>query len=253
MALNVSNSKMAAGSNLSLVTWNVEWRPTHSRQAQVIRERIFAHDPDVICLTESQADFLGGYGHTIESHPDYGYPIKGNRRKALLWSKQPWREVDRLGHPDLPPGRFVGGRTETPIGSVRVLGVCIPWSDAHVTSGRRDQTRWEEHGKFISGLGKILEAMEEPAVLAGDFNQADPRTRAPKAMHEALLAALAPSFRIGTSGVLRPIDRQSIDHIAHTPDLEPSRVTSISEVGPDGQRLSDHFGVACFLSRSRPA
>lgn len=235
---------------VAAVTWNIEWRRAGSPHGQIVRERISQHDPEVICLTEAPADFLADAGHTITSHPDYGYPIEGNRRKVLLWSKSPWHDVDDLGHDELPSGRFVAGRTETPIGSLLVIGVCIPWDGAHVTSGRRDRTRWEDHGRYIQALGDVLTEAEGPALLMGDFNQTVPRTRAPRAMHEALVQALVPRFELATAGDFAPIQRRSIDHVAHTSDLSSSDIESISNVGPDGERLSDHFGVASRICRA---
>ena len=48
-------------------------------------------------------------GHAICSRADYGYGLQKNRRKVLLWSKEPWHRVDDLGIDTLPPGRFVSG------------------------------------------------------------------------------------------------------------------------------------------------
>lgn len=169
----------------------------------------------------------------------------------LLWSKRPWHDVDDLGHPDLPTGRFVADRTETSIGNLLVIGACIPWDGAHVSSGRRDRARWEDHGRYIQALGEVLSEIAGPALLLGDFNQTVPRTRAPSAMHDALLRALAPHFALVTAGLLQPIQRQSIDHVARTTGLSPSRVVSLSNIGPDGERLSDHFGVTCVFSMER--
>jgi endonuclease/exonuclease/phosphatase family metal-dependent hydrolase len=171
---------------LRVVTWNVQWRQTNSRAAKLIRERIWKLNPDVICLTEAAADFLNEPGHVIASDPDYGYPQKGTRRKVLLWSKLPWKDVDQRGHPDLPPGRFVAGTTDTPVGELLFMGVCIPWSQAHVAGGRRDRRPWEEHTRYLDALGELLQAQTEGVILTGDFNQAIPRRNAPKAVYAAL-------------------------------------------------------------------
>ena len=54
-----------------------------------------------------------------------------------------------------------------------MLGVCIPWQDAHVRSGRADRKRWAEHIDYCEVLGPaIIEAVNlEPTIVAGDFNE----------------------------------------------------------------------------------
>lgn len=233
---------------LSVITWNVEWRQRSSKAADIIRERIWAHDPDVICLTETPADFLASGGHIIEGRADWGYPMKGNRRKVLLWSKQPWTNVNQVGHPDLPPGRFVSGQTSTSIGEVAVVGVCIPWSGAHVTTGRRDRKRWDDHLTYLKYLSGVLEKVAQPAIVLGDFNQAIPRRTAPVDAFRALEAAVCGRFDVATSGCIEPIGGFAIDHVAHSRDLRSGGVVGLSATGPTGEKLSDHFGLAISLS-----
>lgn len=122
-----------------IVTWNVAWTSRRSKKAKVILERIFQYAPDIVCLTEAHTDFLPtDSGHVITSQADYGYQLKPKRRKVILWSKEPWTNVDEVGHMDMPSGRYVSAETTTPAGTIRVHGVCIPWFAAHVTTGRRD-------------------------------------------------------------------------------------------------------------------
>ena len=116
---------------MKLVNWNVEWTtPRSSRRAEILR-RIAAHEPEVVCLTETHIDLLPD-GYVIASNPDYGSPIKEGRRKVLLWSRTPWEQSDDVGKRSLPPGRFVSGVTDTSIGTVSVIGVCIPWPNAGI-------------------------------------------------------------------------------------------------------------------------
>lgn len=85
-------------------TWNVAWKKPMGPAGRTMRERLMAHEPEVLCLTEADGDFMQGEGHTISAEVDYGYPIKGNRRKVLLWSRNPWEQVDQIGEPNLPSG-----------------------------------------------------------------------------------------------------------------------------------------------------
>jgi hypothetical protein len=235
---------------VTLVCWNVEWRAAKSLDAALLRNRIFACEPDIICLTEAPADFLGGSGHIIEAEADYGYPITGNRRKVLLWSRQPWLTCDQFGHPSLPGGRFVSGSTLAPIGEMRVFGVCVPWSAAHVNTGRRDRKRWEDHQQYLSGLQALLPVENRMTVVIGDFNQAIPRRTAPIAAYGALEAAVLSRLSVPTAGLTDEGGANAIDHVAHSHDLSAVEIASLSRFGPTGEALSDHFGIAITL---RPA
>lgn len=70
--------------SLTVVTFNCEWRPSGSGDAGVIRARLLALAPDIICPTEAYRDFFGDLGHTIDAEADYGYPLVEGRRKVLL-------------------------------------------------------------------------------------------------------------------------------------------------------------------------
>ncbi len=166
-----------------VVNWNIAWRGVRSKPGNEIRDRIHAEAADVICLTETHEGFLGDPANTICSHANYGYPLRAGRRKALLWSRNPWTDIDEIGSPDLPGGRFIKGRTRTPIGAINSVGVCIPWAAAHVSSGRRDRRRWADHTAYIAGLKQVLRRFPRDTVVIGDFNQKIPRTRAPKLVY----------------------------------------------------------------------
>ncbi len=143
------------------------------------------------------------------------------------------------------------GWTETPLGPLQVFGVCIPWDQAHVSGGRRDRKRWQDHLAFLTGLAEVLPAATHDgrSVLLGDFNQTIPRTRAPKAVHEALMRALPEGMQVTTKGLIPDVGLRSIDHLVHTSDMVVAAVQGISNRSPDGHRLSDHFGLLVQLSR----
>ena len=236
--------------SLKLVNWNVEWAtPRSSRRAEILR-RIQRHDPEVICLTETHTGLLSQGGHTICSQPDYGYPIKDGRRKVMLWSREPWEQVDDVGIDSMPPGRFVSGVTQTSVGEIMVLGICIPWfgsrTEARRTSERKK--RWEDHEQYLSGLTEVLGRMSSKRlIVAGDFNQAiGSVSRAPKTLRSALQEALPTGMIILTSALAHQ-GRKCIDHIALSNDLGFSSLGVVSNIH-EGKKLSDHFGVAADLS-----
>jgi endonuclease/exonuclease/phosphatase family metal-dependent hydrolase len=227
--------------------WNLEWMPPGSRRAEAVRALLDEAEVDLACLIEALDGTLEG-GHEVVSQADYGYCLHPGRRKVRLWSRQPWDEVDTLGHPELPSGRFVAATTPTPVGPLRVTGLCIPWSAAHVSSGRKDRRRWEDHLAYLAALGPILRTgPSQRHVVLGDFNQTVPKTTQPVAVSEALAAALPPTLALATGGTTDGRGRHAIDHVAHTPDLT-ARIHTILPAGTDAiAHISDHFGVVVDL------
>jgi len=92
------------------LTWNLEWARPGSRRADLIRRQVEATDPDVVCYTEVIRAFAPP-GPRVAAAADYGYAHDGERRKVLLWSKTPWKDVEVSGDASLPPGRFASGVT----------------------------------------------------------------------------------------------------------------------------------------------
>ncbi|MDE0370193.1 MAG: hypothetical protein OXI84_08670 [bacterium] len=117
----------------------------------------------------------------------------------MLWSKQPWEEVDGLGIDELPPGRFVSGVTPTSLGDVTVVGICIPWFGSRSEAWRGDKRKrhWEDHGRFLDGLPRVLERLpHERLIVIGDFNQIiGPGSRAPAKLRRSLQSAFPPGMR----------------------------------------------------------
>jgi hypothetical protein len=311
------------GVSFRLCVWNVMWAKAGTERGEAVRKRLEEAGFDVICLTEGvvggnrrprlkpggiqgSCGLLPEGGYVIDSDPDYGYRMIEGRRKVLLWSRRPWREVDRVGDPGMPGGRFVSGVTETPAGDVRVVGVCIPWDWAHVKTGRKDRERWEDHLRYLGGLERYLRGFDGeqrgggwelpdaageaapftltqgpgqarhswdaaiararwetrrraggekresgreeqiaagtgiawgiPVVLAGDFNQTIPRTRARVDVYEALMQALR-GWDVATAGL------GGIDHVALSGGLRALRVESWEAEYGGGKRVSDHAGV----------
>lgn len=230
---------------MRISTWNVQWATSRSARGRQVADALTALDADVIVLTEGCAALLPADGHIIDAGSDWGYRVDDPaRRKVLIWSKHPWTDVDSIGSDELPPGRFVAGTTVTPIGEVRVVGVCIPWRSAHVTHGHRDRRPWEDHSRFLEGLVPVLDAVSGRTVLAGDFNQRIPRTIQPTLVSQQLDAALA-GFAVPTAVVREP---QLIDHIAHSLDMRSVGGAQLIDNFAYGVELSDHIGVTIELA-----
>ena len=236
--------------SLKVVNWNVEWATPSSRRTPEILRRIEQHAPEVVCLTEAHVGLLPQDGHTICSQPDYGYAIKKVRRKIVLWSREPWEQVDDVGIDSLPPGRFVSGVTQSSFGTVRVVGVCIPWFGSRTESRRKAERKkqWEDHEQYLSGLLKALEGVRaNRLIVMGDFNQVvGPGSRARLELQLALQKAFPPGMTIVTSELAFQ-DRKSIDHIVLSDDFAVEALDVISNIHDEG-KLSDHFGVVADLN-----
>jgi hypothetical protein len=46
---------------------------------------------------------------------------------------------------------------------------------------------------------------------------------------------------------MSPAEQQTIDHLAATPQLAARWIQSISNIAPDGRKLTDQFGIAANL------
>ncbi|MEX2530803.1 MAG: endonuclease/exonuclease/phosphatase family protein [Gemmatimonadota bacterium] len=234
---------------LRIGIWNVAWKSWNRPAGRMIVERMWAHSPDVVCITEGRTAVppaVGGYW--IAASDDYGYAQDGDRRKVLMWSRNPWTDVDDVGSPRMPGGRFVAGRTETSLGDLTVLGMCVPWRDAHVRTGRRDRTSWEDHAAYLEGLEEVLARRPDRRrlILAGDFNQQVPRQRSPLSMYE-LLSNVTQGLAWATRGRIPGLDKPVIDHLVHTNDLVAMSVLGIPAVMDDGRSVSDHPGILVDL------
>ena len=240
--------------SLHLVTWNVQWATPRSPRRTEILTRIDQARPEVVCLTETHIGLLSQKGHTISSQPDYGYPIHEGRRKVMLWSREPWAQVDDAGHDSMPAGRFVSGVTQTSLGPVTVVGVCIPWfrSRAEARRGSDGKKPWEDHERYLAGLTEVLRrAPTECLIVMGDFNQiVGEGSRAPLKLRSGLREAFPPGMRIATSDLTFE-GRRSIDHVALSDDLAVESLDVISN--KHDVRLSDHFGVVAALSARNAA
>jgi len=227
----------------------VNWARPDGYRGELIKNVISEFEPEVVCITEGHKEIFTE-GYSIFSDADYGYKSPSYRRKVILWSKNPWKGIDSLGDEGLPGGRFLSGATMTSIGEVKFIGVCIPWRDAHVKSGRKDRKRWEDHESYLRGLRRISNREDQyPVILFGDFNQRLPRPNKngqPIRMYKLLMDTIPEKFEIATKGLIAGLDDQLVDHIAHTRDLKTEKISFINKSHPDlpeSGQLSDHYGV----------
>lgn len=237
----------------TVVTWNVEWATPRSwsRRDEILR-RIERHEPDLVCLTEADVRLLSDQaGHTIHSQPDgVKATVTNELRKVVLWSREPWEQVDDYGVASMPPGRFVSGVTRTPLGMVTVIGICIPFHGARMrwTNDGVKRKAWEDHAQYLTSLSEVLErTRSKRLIVLGDFNQQVGQPGyAPSAMRDALRAAVPPHLTIATAA-LGFAGRRVIDHMALSEDLSARSLALIDRCHED-RKLSDHHGIVADLS-----
>lgn len=228
---------------VELINWNIAWSRPGTRAGDIIQRILRGRRSDVLCLCESHADFLSEF-HGIFSEEDYGYPMMLGRRKVALWSCTPWENVSAT-LPNAPPGRFVEGTTEiSGFGRLRVIGVCVPWEAAHVSTGQKNRMRREDHISYLRALKEYLQGspLDSPTVLVGDINQTLPPRRAPAVARE-LLSTIAGRFEIVPKG--NP-DERSVCHMMIAGGVRGEAVLDLCKED-SGVELSDHRGHVAAL------
>ncbi len=229
---------------ITVTTWNTQWATMKTERGRRVAATLSRPGSDVIVVTEGVHGLLPDGGQAVDPGPDWGYAPKPDRRKVIVWTRFPL-SLDMVADHGAARGRLAVATVATLGGAVRVVGVCIPWRDAHVSTGRSDATSWSEHLEYLDQLEDLLAGLDDrmPTIIAGDFNQRIPRVRQPIRVADRLAEVLA-DWTIHTTG---PFEHgPHIDHIASNKRLT-CRATSdwpgVDEVG----RLSDHSGVSCRL------
>ncbi len=229
---------------VSVATWNTEWATPGSGRGRRIAAILRTTGADIAVVTEGVRDLLPAAGSVVDAGGDWGYGSKADRRKVIVWSRYPLT-LDLQGVGGATEGRLAVAKAATPAGPIRILGVCIPWRDAHVNTGRSDAQPWSEHMDYLDRLGVLLTQLDDgvPTVIAGDFNQRIPRGRQPMPVATRLNDVLA-NWKIHTADVMP--NGPHIDHIATDGQFVLESLRDWPGSDPIG-RLSDHAGVACRL------
>ena len=208
---------------LKISCWNSDWATPSSKRGKFFIEKF---DSDIICLTEGYENLLPKDGYIISSHEDYGYKSKNGRRKVILWSKNEWTDIDKLGSKDIPSGRFISGVTS----GIRIIGLCIPWRFAHVSTGRKDRKPWEDHLSFIQNLS----FSNQKTIILGDFNQNIPKKNQPEKVFSSL-SNMIDEFNLLTTNM-------GLIHIVISTDLIAESIEKIAT-----KNNSDHDGINCSI------
>lgn len=243
--------------SIRFLNWNTQWLGprSHGERFAKAKALIASHAPDIICLTEARPETIPEAGHTIKSALSGAGNIENRgARKVVLWSRNAWTNVDTLGSPNMPPGRFIKATTSGGYAQWTIIGMCIPYAHYrnHAKWGDQRKSFWGGAGEFLDALsdeilprlsGEFLPYSINPlnTVLLGDFNMQIPPFNYPYKGSEVnqKRKATFESWLIPTSG----IRKHFIDHVAMTGDLGVESLRFISKIADDGAQLSDHNGV----------
>lgn len=239
---------MKPAPRMKILLWNIEWRTPTSKSGQRIARIMQELQPDVICLTETLLSMIPAEGYLITALADHGYNTSPEKRKVVLWSRTPWTGVHGDDTPEMPGGRYVSGVTN----GIRFTGVCIPWRDAHVSTGRKDRRPWEDHQAFLNGLAPLVHAQLRDAVpvcLLGDFNQRIPRQKQPLEVYESLMRVIGSGLTCVTATEHVPAFAL-IDHVAIDSRINARVLQILPKTTEDDIQLSDHEGVVAELTVS---
>ncbi len=115
---------------MRILNWNTEFVSPRARsdKFELIRATISGCSADVICLTEAYPEAMPDGGYLIRSRESGRVRAEaGGARKVLLWSRNEWSDVDLIGSPALPEGRFASAHTLVNGLRWRFTGICIPY------------------------------------------------------------------------------------------------------------------------------
>ncbi len=241
---------------MKILNWNTEFVSPRARanKFQMICETIAKQEADIVCLTEAYPESLPSGGQTVKSEVSGpGSAERGGARKVVLWSRTGWSDVDRIGSPNLPEGRFISATTKSDGKDWHIVGMCIPYFGYRIKKeiwGNEALSPWQGANMYLEALrSEVLrrDRFLRRTILLGDFNLHIPpgkSSRQPKAVSQLCEMTFA-DWMIPTAGEIEDpaLDKRFIDHIALTADITVESMRFISRFAEDGTRLSDHNGV----------
>ncbi len=152
---------------MRIATWNVN---SIKQRLEHLLAWLKEAEPDVVCLQELKCQDEGFPGSEIES---LGYNVavhgqKGFNGVAIL-SRKPFDEVMRglPGDDGDPQSRYIEGVISTDGGVVRVASIYLPNGNPPDTEKYTYKLAWMD--RLIQHAQGLLK-LEEPLVLAGDYN-----------------------------------------------------------------------------------
>ena len=150
-----------------IATWNINSIKAHM---DVARRWLSEAKPDIVCLQEIKCEDHAFPTAAIE---ELGYTVITNGQKTYngvaILSKQPAEDVRRglRGDPADDHARYIEAVFPAPFGMVRVASIYLPNGNPPDTDKYKYKLAWMDR---LAAHATDLLALEEPLVLAGDYN-----------------------------------------------------------------------------------
>lgn len=234
---------------MRILNWNTEANKkfTGAGKPQKVCNMVSAYDADIVCLTEAYSYYLPQGGHTIMCQPENGiWGEEGGPRKVYLWCRDEWTDVDDIGSPEIPHGRFVSAKTWVARTEWTIIGMCIPWRDY---GKRKGFLQWQGACDYLDALRlNVLPRSTDSrhTILVGDFNLQIPPFTYPYVKRSKQGQRVNQKRKDTFSGWLIPtagIRRGFIDHVAMSQDLRVESMQFVKRLNQNGKDLIDHDGV----------
>jgi exodeoxyribonuclease-3 len=152
---------------MRIATWNVN---SVKQRLEHLKRFLDEVSPDVVCLQELKCQEPAFPAAEIEAC-GYGVAVLGQKafNGVALLSRSPLSEVRRglPGDDEDEQARYIEARVETPSGFVRVASIYLPNGNPLGTPKFPYKLAWMER---LRRHAEALLALEEPLVLAGDYN-----------------------------------------------------------------------------------
>lgn len=222
-----------------VVVWNCFRREPGSPEQVALRDQIAALDPDIVFLTETDTGMLPMA--EVAAYPHWNRR-RTTERTVIVFSKSGLIAADSI---PAVATRMAAGTATTATGPVDCVGVCVPYDGARHRK-HEPLPRWQAHLDFLQNLGAFMSSRDSdrPLILAGDFNQTVPRSRAPRLVFEALTTAIGPALNCVTKDLRNERARALIDHVFVSSHFSVQKIQLLPGMSPEGRRLSDHDGIA---------
>ena len=241
---------------MRILNWNTQIATPRgvNGRFEVIHGLLIGTFSDIICLTEAYPETLPLEGEWVssglsgwEKHERLG------ARKVLLWSKYyPWYDIDRIGSPRLPEGRFVSAKTKWAGLEVTVVGICIPYHGyrTHKSWGDKRKAAWQGAIEYLDALREDILPQRrygKHTIILGDYNLQIPPSTYPYPSTEVnrKREETFADWQIPTAidPELYDLGKPLVDHIALSADFDVRTLNVIDRYSTHIQVLSDHNGV----------
>lgn len=234
---------------MRIVNWNIQRnRPSSWKAKSLIGEIRHLH-PDLVCLTEAWASSLEELdGYSISASGVAWSVQKPDERKVLLWSQNPWRQVE-VPEELNSIGCAVAGLTRIENVDVRVVGICVPYAAASPLGTVPRVSPWVQHEAFLRALAAWLPRWRDqvPLIVIGDFNRRMPRGKWGSKRAYQLLEDTFADYQFATMGDLPEVGGRTVDHVVVSDHFSVEKTTARSAEDETGRIRSDHFGVVVDL------